>query len=95
MSRWDDVKKMKNAAKVKVTETDLASLAGGAVLGAQGVIEGAESVAKRAGLTKKNGEMSKVKLAKAAVRPRTTAKRLLDATADEISARRAHSEGAD
>ena len=88
MSRWDDVKKLKEAAKSKIDETDFSKLAGDAVLGAQGLAEGAGAVAERSGLTKKNGELSKFKVAKAAVRPSKTAKRLFAATADEVRARR-------
>lgn len=95
MSRWDEVKKLKDAAKSKLDETDFSRLAGDAVMGAQGLVEGAETVAQRSGLTNKKGEVSKIKVAKAAVRPTKTAKRLFDATADEVRARRESSQGLD
>lgn len=88
MSRWDELKKLKDAAKTKIDETDFSKLAGDAVLNAQSVAEGAGAVAERSGLTKKNGEISKFKVAKAAVRPSKTAKQLFAATADEVRARR-------
>lgn len=95
MSRWDELKKLKDAAKSRLDETDFSKLAGDAVLGAQGLAEGAEAVAQRSGLTNKKGEVSKIKVAKAAVRPTKTAKRLFDATADEVRARRESSDGPD
>ena len=88
MSRWDELKKLKDTAKAKVAETDISKLAGDAVTNASSFVEGAEAVAERSGLTKKNGEISKFKVAKAAVQPRKTARKLLDATAEEVRARR-------
>jgi hypothetical protein len=88
MSRWDELKKVKDTAKAKLDEADLKKLAGDAVIGASNVADGAESVARRSGLTKKNGEISKLRVAKAAVQPRKTARTLLGATADEVRARR-------
>ena len=88
MSRWDDVKRLKDAAKAKLDEADLGKLAGNAVIGAQNLADGAEAVAGRSGLTKKNGELSKLKVARAAVQPRKTARKLLSATADEVRDRR-------
>ena len=93
MSRWDDIKKLKDAAKTKIDDADFAKLAGDAVLGAQNLAEGAEAVASRSGLTKKNGEISKVKVAKAAATPRKTARKLFAATAEEVRARREGSDG--
>lgn len=88
MSRWDDIKKMKDAAKAKIDETDFGKVAGDAVLGASNLVDGAESVAQRSGLTKKNGEISKFKVAKAAVQPGKTARKLFDATTEEVRSRR-------
>ena len=92
MGRWDDIKKLKeaakDAAKVKIEEADFSKLAGDAVLGASNLVEGAENVAQRSGLTKKNGEVSKLKMAKATIQPRKTARKLFDATADEVRSRR-------
>ena len=59
MSRWDELKKLKDAAKSRLDETDFSKLAGDAVLGAQGLAEGAEAVAQRSGLTNKKGEVMK------------------------------------
>jgi hypothetical protein len=88
VSRWDYIKRTKDAAKAKIDETDFGKVAGDAVLGASNLVDGVESVAQRSGLTKKNGEISKFKAAKAAVQPRKTARRLFDATADDVRARR-------
>lgn len=88
VSRWDDLKKVKDAAKAKLDETDFAKLAGDAVVGASNLASGAESVAQRSGLTNKEGEISKLKVAKAAIRPHKTARTILGATADEVQARR-------
>lgn len=88
MTRWDDVKKLKDVAKQKIDETDLTRLAGDALLGAQSAAEGADAIAQRSGLTKKNGEISKLKVARAAARPRKTAKIIASAAADEVRSRR-------
>ena len=88
MSRWDDIKKLKDAATAKIEETDFAKLAGDAVLGASNIVEGAEAVAQRSGMTKKNGAISKLKVAKVVLQPRKTTRKVFDATADEIRSRR-------
>jgi|SRR3954453_6649161 hypothetical protein len=92
MGRLDDLRKLKDATAAKVTDeglrSKLAKSAGDVVSGASGVIEGAEAIAERSGLTGKDGSISKVRLAKSALRPTKTAKTLLGAAADEIRVRR-------
>lgn len=78
MARLDDVKSV------------IAKTTGTAVTRASDGIEAAESVARRAGLAKRNGEISKVKVARRVLlRPAGTARALLDATAAEIRSRKA------
>ena len=79
-------KKLKDAAADG--RAGLAAAASAAVGSASGAIEAAEAVAERSGLTKKNGEISKVRVARAALRPTKTAKTVLQASADELEARR-------
>ncbi|GAA1834478.1 hypothetical protein [Microlunatus capsulatus] len=88
MTDWNKIKKVKSAVSQKLDETDLAKTAADAVLGASDLINGAEAVAERSGLTKRDGSLSKIKIARAATRPKDTARKLLDATAEEIRARR-------
>jgi hypothetical protein len=92
MGRLDDLKRLKDAAAAQLIDEGLASnvskAAGDLVVGASAVVAGAEAVAERSGLTKRNGQISKFKVAKAALRPAETAKTLLDAVADEVQARR-------
>jgi hypothetical protein len=88
VSRWDDVKRIKDTAKAKIDEMDFAKLASDAVVGASALADGAESVAKRSGLTKQNGEISKFKVAKAVVRPHKSVRKVIDATAEEVQTRR-------
>jgi hypothetical protein len=93
VGRRDDLRRLKDAASAKIADADLAGLAGDAVVGAADLVEGAEAVAKRSGLTNKKGEISKLRVAKAAVRPRSMARKVFDATADEIRERRQSTEG--
>jgi len=88
MGRLDDLKKLKSTAADKLASADLARRAGDAVTGASAVIDSAESVAERSGLTNKKGEISKLKVAKAAVTPAKTTRKVLGALAEEVQARR-------
>jgi hypothetical protein len=88
VGRLDNLRKLKGAATEKVGELDLGKVAGDAVVGLSAAVDGAEAVAKRSGLTKKNGDVSKVKVARAVLRPRKTARTVLGAASDEILARR-------
>ncbi len=92
MGRFDELKRLKDATTAKLADENLrpnlAQAAGEALLGAASVIEVAEAVAERSGLTKKNGDISKVKVARAALQPTKTAKTLLGAAAEEVQARR-------
>ena len=47
MSRWDDVKKLKEAAKSKIDETDFSKLAGDAVLVKGSLVAGLQELAER------------------------------------------------
>lgn len=53
-----------------------------------GVIAGADAVVRQAGLTTRDGRISKRKLAMAALRPRSSGGRLVRAAAAEIDRRR-------
>lgn len=68
--------------------SDMGDLAGDAVVSAAGFLEGAEAVARRTGLTKRDGTISKVKLARAALKPVATGRKLLTEAADEVQQRR-------
>jgi len=91
MGKFDDLKKLRHAVVDKLATGEVAdklkSTAVDAVTGAAGVVESVEAVAERSGLTNKEGEISKLKVAKAAFRPAKTARTLLDATAEELRAR--------
>ena len=87
MGRLDDLKRMKATAADKLASADLARRAGDAVTGASSLIDGAESVAERSGLTNKKGEISKLKVAKAAATPGKTTRKVLGALAEEVQAR--------
>lgn len=97
MSQFNDVKRLKEAAASKFQEGHVASrvahLAGDAVVKVSSAVDGAESVAKRAGLTNRKGDVSKIKIAKQLARPTRSAKLLLSATAEELQKGRAASEG--
>lgn len=92
MGRLDDLKKLKAAAASKLTDDNgrptLGKAAGDVVVGAAGFVDGVDSVAARSGLTNKNGDISALKVARAAFRPTNSAKTVLSATADEIQSRR-------
>jgi hypothetical protein len=73
VGRLEDFKKLKEAAAGKLAEENLTfnlgKAAGDAVVGVSGLIQGAEAVADRSGFINKNGDLSKLKLATAALRP--------------------------
>ncbi len=88
MSKWDEVRRYKATASAKLQDTDLAELAADAVVGAAGLLQGAEDVARRSGLTSRDGSISKLKVARAAMSPAATGRKLLIATSEEIQERR-------
>ena len=58
-----------------------------AVARASNLVEGAEAVARRAGLTNGKGEISRWRLARALFKPVQTTKKVLASTADELQDR--------
>lgn len=89
MGRMDDLKKVKDGVAAKLAQANLGKVAGDAVVSASEFLDGVESVAKRSGLTDKEGKISKRKVAWAVVaRRKRTARALLRATSEELQARR-------
>jgi hypothetical protein len=88
MGSGDRLKKIKEAAEARLKDESIRKGLADAVTGAASALEGAEAVAQRSGLTKRSGEVSKFKVAKAALKPGKTARTLLQATAEEIRDRR-------
>ena len=93
MSRFDDLKRLKDAAADQLKSGELketlSKAAGDAIVGTSSALEGAETVAQRSGLTNKKGEVSKIKVAKTLLHPTKSARTILGATAAEIEDRRA------
>jgi hypothetical protein len=89
----DDVRRLKNLASAKLSDPELqrgaGKIAGDAVSAAAQALDGLEAVARRSGMTTRKGKVSKVKLAKALVTPRQSARTVLDAAAAQINDRRA------
>jgi hypothetical protein len=67
----------------------MARAASDAVIMASAGLQATESIAKRAGLTKRNGKIRVRGLWNIAVHPVGTARTVLDATAEELRSRRA------
>jgi hypothetical protein len=92
MGRLDDLRQLKNSAMSKAHDADLAARAAHVtselVVKAADAMDGAEAVAQRAGLTKRNGDVSKRKVARAAFTPTKTARTHRTATSEEIKSRR-------
>lgn len=88
MSRWDNVKGLKQTATDRLQNAPLSEMVADAVVAAADVIDGAEAVAQRSGLTKRDGSVSKLKVARAALTPAATGRKLLGAAADEVQHRR-------
>lgn len=98
MGRMRDFKKLAESAGAALTDSEnraaVAKAAGDAVVGTASAMAAAESVGQRAGLAKRNGGISKFKVAKSLLSPVDTGKTILAATAAEISERRAAPESA-
>lgn len=84
MSKWDDVKQLKATAAARLEKADLGELAGDAVVGAAAILKGAEGVARRSGLTKRDGSISKFKVGRAAMSPAATGRKIVTAASEEI-----------
>jgi hypothetical protein len=93
MGRMDDLRRLSEAAKRTVGDPELTDrmrkAAGDAVTAASSAVAGAESVARRSGMTTRSGRISKFKMARSALTPAQTARTVLDAAAEEIREHRA------
>lgn len=89
MVRLDRFKQLADTTTGKLQGPALESAAEQVVVKTSQALDTAQSIARRAGLTKRNGEFSKVRAArKVLLAPGKTARSLLDATAQEIQSRR-------
>lgn len=68
--------------------SDIGQAAGEAVIKAAEAVDVAAAAAREAGLLGKNGKVSKFRLAKAALRPTSTAQGLISGAAAEIKRKR-------